>query len=155
MFNDTNVPFIIIKKNQNQDQRKATIVYYLNPGWDVQGNGGQLRLYTRSGQQVRVYVCVCLHSVGFGGGRSVLCKSESGGGFSCLHPPSTDQPIGPNSSCHHHHIHTYIHRQVDVAPEGDTLVLFLSDELEHEVGETERKRGIDIHIHVWMRVGAD
>jgi hypothetical protein len=36
-----------------QDQRKATLVYYLNPGWDVQNNGGQLRLYTRSGKQVR------------------------------------------------------------------------------------------------------
>lgn len=39
-------------------------MYYLNPGWDSKSNGGQLRLYSRSGKQVGGWVgglgvCVC------------------------------------------------------------------------------------------------
>ena len=57
----SHVQFIISISNPppqtpKQDQRKATLVYYLNPGWDSKSNGGQLRLYSRSGKQVRGWV---------------------------------------------------------------------------------------------------
>ena len=40
-------------------------MYYINPGWDAKSNGGQLRLYSRSGKQVRGLVggLVCVRGL--------------------------------------------------------------------------------------------
>ncbi|EWM20493.1 prolyl 4-hydroxylase [Nannochloropsis gaditana] len=82
--------------NNNGDSRKVTLVYYLNPEWPS-GNGGQLRLYPRSGAY----------------GQEEGLKNTSGG-------EGTEADGGEEG-------------HVDVWPEGDTLVMFLSEELEHEV----------------------
>jgi len=75
---------------------KVTLVYYLNPEWPS-GNGGQLRLYSRSGAY----------------GQEEGFKNTSRG-------EGTEVDGGEEG-------------HVDVWPEGDTLVMFLSEELEHEV----------------------
>jgi len=99
-------------------RRVVSFLIYLNCNWDSEMDQGQLRIYST------------LDSAADSGSVRESVRFEGRLARSSLRGPATDT-AGSQSSPR---------QSVDISPEGGTLVVFYSQEVEHMVRQTRRER---------------